>query len=252
MVELYFMSRNQSTLLVAAVVESAVLEQVTDDIVRIALGRTNAYLVLDRADGSAVLVDTGLPVHGPRVLAALAELGVAPERLRAILLTHRHLDHCGSAAALRRRSGAPVVIHEADAPGVRGAERSSPLRGALDWTLGPLVALLDRRILRFEPCDVVPARHGWSDLGFTLLHLPGHTPGSSGFVHGRSGVVFCGDAAVNPGGRLGQPSRPFTLDPRSARRSQLVLAELDAPVYCFGHGTPLLAGGAALRRLAAE
>ena len=226
------------------------LDRVTDDIFRIVLGRTNAYLVLDRPDRSAVLVDTGLPVHGRRVLDALARLELAPERLRAILLTHRHLDHCGSAAALHRHSGAPVVAHEADAPGVQGTERSSPLRGVLDWTLGPLVALLDRRILRFEPCEVLPVRQGWADLGFRLVHLPGHTPGSSGFVHTRSGVVLCGDAAVNPGGHLGQPSRPFTLDPRSARRSQLVLAELDAPVYCFGHGTPLLRGGPALRRLA--
>jgi glyoxylase-like metal-dependent hydrolase (beta-lactamase superfamily II) len=227
------------------------LEQVTDDVFRIVLGRTNAYLVLDRPADSAVLVDTGLPVHGGRILEALTRLGLEPGQLRAILLTHRHLDHCGSAAALRRQSGAPVVVHEADAPGVQGEERLSPLRGALNWTLGPLVTLLDRRILRFEPCEVLPAREGWSDHGFRLVHLPGHTPGSSGFVHERSGVVFCGDAAVHPRGQLGQPSRLFSLDPQRARRSQLVLAELDAPVYCFGHGTPLVSGGPALRRLAA-
>lgn len=227
------------------------LEQVTDDIFRIVLGRTNAYLVLDRSESSAVLVDTGLPVHASRVLDAVSRLGLEPGQLRAILLTHRHLDHCGSATALRQASGAPVVVHEADAPGVQGKERLSPLRGVLNWTLGPLVVLLDRRILRFQPCEVLAAQEGWSDHGFRLVHLPGHTPGSSGFVHERSGVVFCGDAAVHPRGQLGQPSRLFSLDPQRARRSQLVLAELDAPVYCFGHGTPLLRGGPALRRLAA-
>ena len=53
-------------------------------------------------DGAgAVIVDTGLPVDEARIRRTLAAAGRGPRDVRAILLTHGHLDHAGSAAALR-------------------------------------------------------------------------------------------------------------------------------------------------------
>jgi glyoxylase-like metal-dependent hydrolase (beta-lactamase superfamily II) len=169
-----------------------------------------------------------------------------------ILLTHRHLDHAGSADSLRRRCQAEVVIHTADAAAVEGRQRLSPARGALGLLVEPLIAVLDHRVFGYRPCQVTPVEDGWREHGLQLIHLPGHTPGNSGYLHAASGVVFCGDAAINTSAGPKHPSKLFSLDPVQVRRSQLVLADLDAEIYCFGHGPPLPRGAAALRRLATE
>lgn len=64
-------------------------------------------------------MDTGNPGRPDRILARLAECGVAPGDMRLILLTHGHVDHFGSAAELCERTGAPVAIHALDAEAVR-------------------------------------------------------------------------------------------------------------------------------------
>jgi len=220
------------------------VQQLTEQIHQIRLGRINCYLVEDHR--RAVLIDTGLPAHAPHLLRLLGERDIA---LAAILLTHRHLDHTGSAAALAAATGATVVIHEADAAAVQGHERLSPLRGVLNLALGPLVALLDRRVFRFQPCPVTSVKEGWQGHGLRLVHLPGHTPGHSGYVHEASGVILAGDAAIGAASdRVRPPSRLFTLDRAAACRSQLRLAMLRAPIYGFGHG-PALLDCAALERL---
>jgi len=66
--------------------------------------RGNAILL--EADGTRVLIDAGFP---PRVLAArLRAVGVAPESIGAVIVTHEHLDHAGGVAAGATRYGWPV------------------------------------------------------------------------------------------------------------------------------------------------
>lgn len=227
---------------------------ITKGVYRLRLGRTNGYLVLHGS--SAILVDSGLPTHLPAITGLLAEVGLAVEDLDLILLTHRHLDHAGSAEALRIRSGAPVVVHRADAEAVQGRQTLSPVRSPFGLALDPLVSVLDHRVFGFRPCaDVIGAEEGWRHRrhgDFVLVHLPGHTPGHSGWYYEPAGVVFCGDAAMNSANHLRGPSRLFSLDPVQVRRSLGKLADLEAEVYCFGHGPPLFRGSAALRRLSQQ
>ncbi len=61
----------------------------------------------------AVLVDAGLPGYAGPILAKLEELG-HPD-LRLIYITHAHVDHYGSAAAVQRATGAPIAVHADDA-----------------------------------------------------------------------------------------------------------------------------------------
>ena len=226
----------------------ALPEIVTENIYRLRLGRNNAYLVRLDEDGVA-LVDTGTPAQGGRVLAMLERLNIDPASVRKILLTHRHLDHCGAAAELAQLCQAEVVVHQGDAAAVEGRERLSPASGLLGSLLEPVVEYSDHNLFNFRPCKVEAVEEGWQFEDLRLLHLPGHTPGHSGFLHEPSGVVFCGDAARNLGIRLVGPSRMFTMDPQAVRRSQRRLADLGAWAYCFGHGPPLFAGARAMHRL---
>ena len=70
---------------------------------------TNTYICPTGASGRCLLVDPG--VDREAVERALATTGLAPV---AIVLTHGHFDHLGSADHFRRRFAAPVLLNAAD------------------------------------------------------------------------------------------------------------------------------------------
>jgi len=73
----------------------------------------NYYVVDGGADG-LTLVDAGLPGYSRRLGPTLAAIGHAPGDVRAVLLTHGHVDHVGMAQPLAD-AGATIYLHEADA-----------------------------------------------------------------------------------------------------------------------------------------
>lgn len=78
-------------------------------------GLAASHLVID--SGRAAFVDTGPAPAAPKLLAALAELGLAPEQVDYLFLTHVHLDHAGGAGQLMRAlPNAKAVLHPRGAP----------------------------------------------------------------------------------------------------------------------------------------
>lgn len=137
---------------------------------------SNVFLVRD--ERAAILVDTGSPGDWAALVDALHASGLAPEQLRAAVLTHAHADHAGLAATLHAR-GVPILIGHGDVEmAARG--RDDPLRAT-----GPLGELL-RPFVDFPFHAVVPTQvvDGPVDLGAYGLPdvrvepMPGHTPGS--------------------------------------------------------------------------
>ena len=68
---------------------------------------------------AAVLVDGGINGTERQVLALLGELGIPPEKLRAVLLTHAHADHAGAAQGLHEATGCAVIGHRVGEPLLR-------------------------------------------------------------------------------------------------------------------------------------
>ncbi|MFD6225435.1 MBL fold metallo-hydrolase [Streptomyces sp. NPDC060232] len=208
-----------------------------------------AYLWQD--GGALTLIDAGHAESAAAIEGAIRSLGLLPERLERIVLTHCHRDHVGAAGELAARWGAQVLAHRLDAPVIRG-ERPVPEPVLLDWEI-PLYAhgltlpeapptLVDREL---EDGDAL----GFGD-GAYAVHAPGHTDGSIGIHLPRHGVLFAGDciAAVGPL-MLGV----FNVDRGRAAESFRRLAGLAPSVACFGHGDPLTVDAAsALARAAAE
>ena len=118
-------------------------------LVRIRGAISNCYLLLGERP---VLVDTGAPGDLQRILAALRDHGVEPAQLALIFLTHGHSDHAGCAAELKRRSGAQIALHTADAPLARSG-RNGVL--APQDTLGRIVRpFVDEEFEPFEPDQI--------------------------------------------------------------------------------------------------
>lgn len=149
-----------------------------------------------------VLVDSGAGTDTVRILEALAE--EAPGlSVRALLLTHYHLDHCGGAADLREATGCEVFGPE---PGrsilERADETASGLKTARDQGVYPAD-------FRLRACEVTrPVRDGetFSAAGrqFTAIHVRGHCPEAFCYLTraGEATWLFTGDT-VFYGGVLG-------------------------------------------------
>ncbi len=206
-----------------------------------------------------VLVDSGVPGQAPRILATLAGEGFAPADVSLILITHRHVDHIGSAAALRRATGAPVAVHARDADWLRRGDGGS--RPPTGWG-GRLFDLTGIPGRPAEPCepDLVIDRDFPLDPygvpGGVVVHTPGHTPGSVSAVL-PNGDVLAGDVAIGGvsflGGiaRLGHARKPpFEDDPALVRQSLNQLLDQGGSRFYVGHGGPLTA--AAVRRYLAR
>jgi len=78
--------------------------------------------------------------------------------------------------------------------------------------------------------------------GATVVHVPGHTPGSIALHFPSERLLICGDIINHRGSQLGPPPKPFTEDMDQAIASLHRLAELDFDVLCPGHGPPLVGG----------
>src|SRR5215472_17529646 len=80
------------------------ISQISPHVWQLKMGMVNAYL-LETGDG-VLLVDAGWPNKTEAIFKAVQESGHNPEDIRHLVLTHGHIDHAGSAAEVRRRTGA--------------------------------------------------------------------------------------------------------------------------------------------------
>lgn len=205
------------------------------------LKRANAYLLLGE---TLTLVDTGMAGDTGAILGAIHELGRKPADLVRIIVTHHHTDHTGSLAALKERTGAQVLAHPADAPYISG-ERPRPLPKHLFLQL--LFRLMRTRSHRGEtPVDATIQDGDRLALlgGATVIHVPGHTPGSIVLHFPAERLLITGDAIIVQGGKPRLPPSFFSQDAEQAIASARRLAMLDFETLCGGHGDPITSGAA--------
>ena len=214
----------------------------------IRMGYVNAYLV--DGDQGLTLIDTGLPKKDGVIRAKVESLGRTVDDITAILLTHSHTDHAGSAAVIKAASGANLYVSPQAAPAVRG-EVKPPVPAMLRGPLKLLGNLLPGPP-RSTP-DYLVSEGDSSHLAddFTVLDTPGHTPGHICFLLDRGpGVLFAGDAAVAKEGELVKGfmnRRSYDYDNSIRHIAQQQFGEAH-----FGHSGPLMTdAGSAFQRFAA-
>jgi len=231
-------------------------EELLSGIVRIPVLFVNAYLVdinPDSREDGWVLVDTGLRGLGTlEIRRAAASRYGADSRPRAIVLTHGHFDHAGSARGLAKLWGAPVFAHPLELPYLNGRSDYPPQ----DPTVGGALANLSRAFptggidinehLQALPTDgTVPFLPGWR-----AVHTPGHTAGHVSLWRETDGVLLAGDALatmnmeswstmVTMPQELRWPPAPLTTDWAAAADSLRRLAELRPHFIAAGHGVPM-------------
>jgi glyoxylase-like metal-dependent hydrolase (beta-lactamase superfamily II) len=209
-------------------------------------GRVHAFL-LD--DGSGLtLIDALFDTDGKLILDEIRAMGRQPGDLKNIILTHAHRSHIGSAAAIKKATGATVYAHDWEAAiinGSRKAQRVSiwpkPPREAYKLQLGLALGLGNNH----PPCEVDrPLKEGDRVGPLDVIATPGHTPGCLSFHWREKRALFVGDVVVSwPKVEAGWAG--LTLDMGENVRSVGKLSELkDVEVIGVGHGSPILTAGA--------
>jgi glyoxylase-like metal-dependent hydrolase (beta-lactamase superfamily II) len=225
----------------------------------------NVYFV--RSGSSWMLIDTAMANRGRSIQRAAEELFGAGARPGAILLTHVHPDHSGSALELARAWDCPVYAHADELPLAVDRNLATVERFAnpLDrWFILPLLRAMPRRRVEamlkkeslvgvaraLDPDGAVPGLPDWKS-----ILTPGHSPGHVVFFRESDRVLIAGDAVltVDAGSlrgilalarrprtpRISEPPWYTNWDRIETRRSIAALARLEPRVLACGHGAPM-------------
>ncbi|HOF05517.1 MAG TPA: MBL fold metallo-hydrolase [Syntrophales bacterium] len=215
------------------------------DISTIPLGFDNAYLIREKQ--AAILVDAGVPGKAGVLKKALGKIGIPPEAVRLIVITHGHWDHIGSAQAIKELTGAPLAMHRAERPWLEAGNPPLP-PGVTTWgrifrvllfAFSPLIRIapatvditLDEGVFPLAPYGI-PGR---------VIPTPGHSPGSVSVLL-DTGEACVGDLAMNKFPLCLKPGPPiFATDPDVVRNSWELLLQGGARTIYPAHGKPFAA-----------
>jgi glyoxylase-like metal-dependent hydrolase (beta-lactamase superfamily II) len=230
-----------------------VVTEAADGVFHVQGPGTNWQLIVD---GDAVtLVDAAWPRDLDLVTGSLAEVGRRPQDVAAILITHAHRDHIGTAAELHRRYDIPVRSHPDEVAHARGEVIEEISKVALLVRLWrPTVMLFAANVLRHGATAIerLPDIETFDDAapldvpGHPVpVATPGHTSGHCSFHLPDRGVVIAGDALVTVDllrrrPRVGTMPPVFDHDPATSERSLDRLADLEAHIVLPGHGAPFI------------
>lgn len=210
------------------------------------MGMINAFLVI--GPNGKVLVDAGLKGSEEKFAKVLQAQSLDFPDIDAVVITHAHGDHAGSADRLRELTGAPLIAHEADLPYYRQEQQMTYCPTGPVGRLMKRVGVGTRGYKAFTP-DILLTGADVFDLSEFGLNgaafcTPGHTEGSISVTLAdrqvlagdlvSSGILLGGIALK---GRVKPP--PFEEDREAVVNSLSGLVDQGFETFFLGHGGPL-------------
>jgi hydroxyacylglutathione hydrolase len=211
-------------------------------------GMINCFLL--KGEKKHILIDTGVPGSESKIIKQLHKHGIKSEDIGLIIITHGHIDHFGSAKALKDFLEVPVLIHELDKLALyTGKSLSETLKSNHKiWDI-----ILKPKLINdtATPCsgDILlkgDEEYNLENYGIKgkVIHTPGHTPGSLSIVleDGNaiimdlaSSGIFLGGIACNS--RMKHP--PFHDNLEQVKSSINKVLSLNTNQFYLGHGNPV-------------
>lgn len=228
--------------------------QIAPDVYYLSVGRANVYFIGSRS--SWALIDAGWPGSGEAIRAAAGSLfGVGTPPV-AILLTHAHGDHYGSAAELAALWDRPVYVHPRDLPYLQGGIPPEEVLDPIGRVFNVVQHVLPRgTVERLTSSDLKDIARALPDAGgrvpgltdWEFIHTPGHSPGHVVFYRRSDRTLLAGDVVLTAPcwgvmSRLQRPARPpwiASWDWGLTKDAVAAIAGLEPLVLATGHGVPM-------------
>ena len=190
-------------------------QKINDSVFCVKDSFVNAYFF--KTSQGYVMVDAG--VSQANFLAQMGKLGVQPDQVTVVLLTHTDTDHTGAMGLFRN---AKVYMHRDEEQMIDGRNgKFFFLR--LHWKYGPYILLGDRDTLKV------------GGMRIQIIHTPGHTPGSCCYLFNHE-YLATGDNAAFKNGKFVHFIDFFNMDTRVQENSLKNLKELHTtPFILMGH-----------------
>lgn len=233
------------------------ITRIAPDVGWLPISFVNVFFV-GHPGGSWVLIDTGIPGRSDQIAEAAEARFGGGARPEAILLTHGHFDHVGSALALADKWDVPIYAHRNEFPYLTGRSAYPPP----DPTIGGAMAFLSRFMPARPPDLSARLRELPNELtmmpGWEVVPTPGHSPGHVSFFRSSDRILIDGDAIATMNmdswigllsGRreLAPAGAPFNYDWEQTRQSVKKMAALRPNVLACGHGNPMADSDLAMR-----
>ncbi|WP_458107056.1 MBL fold metallo-hydrolase [Arthrobacter sp. R3-55] len=216
-------------------------------------GPASNWLIVRDTSGF-LLIDGGYPADRDVVLESIRELGLDPADAKAMLITHGHVDHTGSAAYFSRTFGTPVLCSPEELAHLQGKEKHQVTFGqVLVRAWRPRVFRWMLHVIKAKALQAEPATRAeaWTAEELRSLPgkpeailLPGHTPGNVALLLPDAGAVAVGDTFVSghpistkPGPQM--LHRMYHSNATTALAAARSLRTVQANVILPGHGPAL-------------
>jgi hydroxyacylglutathione hydrolase len=188
--------------------------------VPVGINESNCYLVAEARGCQGVMID---PAADPEIIlerCSLLDLSIAK-----ILITHAHWDHIGALREIKTQTSARICCHEKDLPLYNALVEQLAFMG-MDGEPPPPVDDFVR-----DNQKITVGR-----LDFTVIHTPGHSPGSASYLVGNA--LFCGDVLF-AGGGVGRTDFPGASAPelKDTITNRIFSLPPETVIYP-GHGPP--------------
>ncbi len=166
-----------------------------------------------------VLIDSGAGKSFQMLVTNIEKLGFNPKNLRAIVVTHAHIDHIGALHQFQDEFEVQVVAHQLDADAIEIGKGTCAELYGVDY----IPCRVDLRLCGSDE------NLKYGDIELKIVHIPGHTPGSIAvYVDSGKRILFGQD--------VHGPYYPeWGADPGQARTSLQRLIDLKADILCEGH-----------------
>ena len=154
--------------------------------------KPGSHVYLIKGTGKNMLIDTGVADNFIALSEHLGQIGLGPEDIDLVVLTHEHIDHAG--AAIFFSDSAIIAAHRSAANKIQLQDEFVTLQRFRDWRAGEL------RV------DLWLEEGNYIDLGnyqLQVLHTPGHTSGCICLYEPSQKLLFSGDT-VFCGGTLSE------------------------------------------------